>query len=156
MTSAAAVPYIPATPATPALAAPVSAVGPQFCMPHPIDLALNAKHMSLTDSVMDINGNVVFRVRGKLFSLHDKNTLLDSSGNTLLFRITKPIKLWRNRLHLPLKPVHRTWEAERKPTKSHNAISYYNHDMLGNQNYHWAKKPWNCHTNLTFQVNSCS
>ena len=82
-----AAPYIPMTPAAPVLERPVAVVGPQFCMPHPIDLSVISKTFSMTDAdfaVTDINGNLVFKVKGKFFSLHDKCALLDSTGNPVV------------------------------------------------------------------------
>lgn len=34
--------------------------------------------------VTDVNGNIMFRVKGKLFSLHDRRVLYDAAGNPLI------------------------------------------------------------------------
>jgi uncharacterized protein YxjI len=51
-----------------------------------VDLACTRKVISLTDGgfvVTDVNDTVIFKVKEKLISLHDKRTLLDASGNPI-------------------------------------------------------------------------
>lgn len=67
--------------------APVSIVGPQYCAPYPVDLAVVRKVLSITDGsfvVTDINGNVIFKVKGKALSVHDRRVLIDAAGNHIL------------------------------------------------------------------------
>lgn len=62
---------------------PVCIIGPQFCCPHPVDLAIVRKVLSMTDGnfgVTDVNGNILFRVKGAFLSLHDRRVLLDVAG----------------------------------------------------------------------------
>ncbi|KAK1562145.1 hypothetical protein Q3G72_007096 [Acer saccharum] len=66
---------------------PVSIVGPQYCAPYPVDLAIVRKVMTITDGnfvVQDINGNVLFKVKGALMSIHDRHVLLDAAGKPLV------------------------------------------------------------------------
>ncbi|KAL3531621.1 hypothetical protein ACH5RR_005142 [Cinchona calisaya] len=65
---------------------PIPVLGPQYCLPHLVDLAVTKKLMTLTDDfvVTDVNRNVMFKVKGKVFSLHDKRVLLDAAGNPVI------------------------------------------------------------------------
>ncbi|KAL0338107.1 UNVERIFIED_CONTAM: protein LURP-one-related 15 [Sesamum angustifolium] len=67
----------------PAVAGPVAVISPQFCVGYPVDLTIVRKLMTLSEGsfgVTDVNGNIMFRVKGKLFSLHDRRVLLDATG----------------------------------------------------------------------------
>uniref|UniRef100_A0A7N2M495 Protein LURP-one-related 15 n=1 Tax=Quercus lobata TaxID=97700 RepID=A0A7N2M495_QUELO len=79
---------IPApTPAGTQFTSPVPIVGPQYCASYPVDLAIVKKVLTITDGnfvVTDINGNVIFKVKGALLTLHDRRTLLDAAGNPIL------------------------------------------------------------------------
>ncbi|PWA47395.1 hypothetical protein CTI12_AA499710 [Artemisia annua] len=62
-------------------------VSPQFLAPYPVDLTITRKVMSLSlgnFSVTDANGNVVFKVKPKKFSLRDRRSLLDAADNPIL------------------------------------------------------------------------
>ena len=62
-------------------------VSPQFLAPYPVDLTITRKVVSLSlgnFSVTDVNGNVVFKVKPKKISLHDRRSLLDSADNPIL------------------------------------------------------------------------
>ncbi|KAL3531622.1 hypothetical protein ACH5RR_005143 [Cinchona calisaya] len=62
-------------------------VGPQYCVPYPVDLAIVKKVFTLTDGnfvVADANDNLMFKVERKLLSLHDKRVILDAAGNPIL------------------------------------------------------------------------
>ncbi|MBA0795806.1 hypothetical protein Gohar_006640 [Gossypium harknessii] len=74
-----------ATPsAYPALATRVSVIGPQYCYPQPIDLAVVRKVLTISEgkfAVTDIYGNIMFKTKGKFFSIHDRRLLTDAAGN---------------------------------------------------------------------------
>lgn len=76
--------------ATPSQAPPpgwVAVVSPQFCAPYPVDLTVTKKAISLSDgdfAVTDVNGGVLFKVKGTLLSLRDRRVLLDAAGHPLL------------------------------------------------------------------------
>lgn len=75
------------SPAYEPLASPVSIVGPQFVAQYPVDLTIVSKVLSLSDgnfAVTDVNGNIIFKVKGKLVSLHDRRVLLDSGDTPIL------------------------------------------------------------------------
>ncbi|GER44282.1 hypothetical protein STAS_21182 [Striga asiatica] len=79
-------PQAPAPP--PPMQAPVAVnvLGPHFCVGYPVDLTVQKK-LSFSEGnfgVTDINGNVMFTVRGKLFSLRDRRVLLDAFGNPVI------------------------------------------------------------------------
>ncbi|CAI9097195.1 OLC1v1033565C1 [Oldenlandia corymbosa var. corymbosa] len=62
-------------------------VGPQFCAPYPVDLIISRKLMTLAEGsfgVTDVNGNLMFKVKGKFFSLRDRRVLLDAADQPLL------------------------------------------------------------------------
>lgn len=68
-------------------AVPTAVIGPQFCAPYPLDLAVVKKVMTLSDGnfvVTDVNGNVVFKVKGSLMTLRDRRILVDAAGNPLV------------------------------------------------------------------------
>ncbi|KAJ0088385.1 hypothetical protein Patl1_31488 [Pistacia atlantica] len=88
----------PTPPAPNAYSSPVSIIGPQFCAPYPLDLAIVRKAPALSDgnfAVTDINGNILFKVKGKLLSLHDKRVLLDGAGNALLISLHEKWHVFR-------------------------------------------------------------
>ncbi|KAL0919537.1 hypothetical protein M5K25_011636 [Dendrobium thyrsiflorum] len=80
--------YPPPAPAPPSgPASKISVVGEQFCAPYTVDLTVTEKAISLTDGdyvVTDVNGNILFKVKGKFLSLRDRRILLDAAGNPLL------------------------------------------------------------------------
>nr|GEX26465.1 protein LURP-one-related 15 [Tanacetum cinerariifolium] len=62
-------------------------VSPHFLAPYLVDLTITRKVASLSlgnFSVTDVNGNVVFKVKAKKFSLHDRRSLLDAADNPIL------------------------------------------------------------------------
>uniref|UniRef100_A0A0D6R3E9 Protein LURP-one-related 15 n=1 Tax=Araucaria cunninghamii TaxID=56994 RepID=A0A0D6R3E9_ARACU len=82
----------------------VCVVGQQFCAPYPIELTVQQKAISFSGgdfTVTDSGGNVVFKVAGKVMSLHDRRVLQDAAGNPLLTLKQKTFTM------------HRTWEAYR-------------------------------------------
>ncbi|KAK9986248.1 hypothetical protein SO802_031199 [Lithocarpus litseifolius] len=75
------------TPAGTQFTSPVPIIGPQYCASYPVDLAIVKKVLTITDGnfvVTDINGNVIFKVKGTLLTLHDRRTLLDAAGNPIV------------------------------------------------------------------------
>ncbi|XP_030541858.1 protein LURP-one-related 15-like [Rhodamnia argentea] len=69
------------------LFAPQPVVGLQYCCPYPVDVAILKKVMHLSDGnfvVTDNNGNLIFKVKGALLTLHDRRVLIDASGNPVL------------------------------------------------------------------------
>lgn len=52
-------------------------------------------------AVTDVNGNVMFKVKGSVFSLHDSRLLLDASGNPIVS------------LRQKILTAHRRWEVYR-------------------------------------------
>ncbi|GFY82471.1 LURP-one-like protein [Actinidia rufa] len=73
------------SPSCPPLVTPLAVIGPQFCAPYPVDLAVVRKLLKITEgnlAVTDVNGN--FQIKGKFFSLRDRRVLLDASGNPIL------------------------------------------------------------------------
>ncbi|XP_047180107.1 protein LURP-one-related 10-like [Vigna umbellata] len=82
-------PHYPPQPTTsvPMPAVPTTVIGPQFCAPYPVDLAVVKKVMTIADGnfvVTDVNGNLVFKVKGSIMSLHDRRVLLDAAGHPLV------------------------------------------------------------------------
>ncbi|KAM3287965.1 protein LURP-one-related 10 [Capsicum chacoense] len=82
----------------------VAIINPQFCAPYPVDLNIVRKLMTLSEGafgVTDVNGNIVFKVKGKLFSLRDRRVLLDAAGN--------PIVTFQQKIL----SAHRRWQVYR-------------------------------------------
>ncbi|GER55749.1 hypothetical protein STAS_33439 [Striga asiatica] len=66
---------------------PTAVISPQFCVGYPVDLTIVRKMLTLSEGnfgVTDVNGNLMFKVKGKLLSLHEKRTLLDAAGNSIV------------------------------------------------------------------------
>ncbi|KAL1191998.1 Protein LURP-one-related 15 [Cardamine amara subsp. amara] len=62
-------------------------VDPRFCASYPVELAIVRKVMRLTAGnfvIKDVNGKMLFKVKDRVFGVHDKRTLLDSSGSKVL------------------------------------------------------------------------
>ncbi|KAJ6803647.1 protein LURP-one-related 10-like [Iris pallida] len=85
--NATAPPPPPPPPPPAVLAAPVAVLDPRYCVDYPVDMTITQKALSLTDgdySIVDINGNVLFKVKGKVLSIHGQRALIDAAGNTVL------------------------------------------------------------------------
>ncbi|XWS09471.1 hypothetical protein CRYUN_Cryun40dG0087400 [Craigia yunnanensis] len=69
------------------LANPLSIISPHFCAPYPVDLAIVRKVLAITDGnfvVTDIDGNIVFKVKGAFLTIHDRRVLVDAAGNPIV------------------------------------------------------------------------
>ncbi|KAJ4841475.1 hypothetical protein Tsubulata_015700 [Turnera subulata] len=95
---------IPAMASNTPLERPVVVVGQQFLAQYPVDLAVKSKVFSLGENdfkVTDINGTLIFQVKSKMLSLHDRRFLKDAAGNTLVS------------LRQKIMTMHRRWEVFR-------------------------------------------
>ncbi|XP_043724092.1 protein LURP-one-related 15-like [Telopea speciosissima] len=93
----------------------ITVVGPQFCAPYPVDLTIVRKVLSIGEgnfSVADVNGNIIFKVKNTLFSLHDRRVLLDANSNPLL-SIRKKIL-----------SAHSRWEVFRGDSSDSNDLLF--------------------------------
>ena len=62
-------------------------VGHQFCAPYVVPLTVTKKALSLSDgdfAITDANGTVVLKVKGAIFSIRSRRTILDGAGMPLL------------------------------------------------------------------------
>ncbi|CAL5066316.1 unnamed protein product [Urochloa decumbens] len=67
--------------------APVAVVSPQFCAPYAVPLTVVKKAISLSGGdfvVTDANGAEMLRVKGAVFSMHDRRVLRDAAGRPLV------------------------------------------------------------------------
>ncbi|KAE8811963.1 Polygalacturonase ADPG1 [Hordeum vulgare] len=67
--------------------APLPVVGQQFCAPYVVPLTVTKKSLSLSDgdfAITDANGAVVLKVKGAIFSIRSRRTILDGAGMPLL------------------------------------------------------------------------
>ncbi|CAN1142085.1 Protein LURP-one-related 15 [Linum perenne] len=83
---------------------PVVVVGPQYLADYPVDLTIASKTLTVGEhdfTIKDINGTVIFNVKSKLLSLHDRRRMLDSAGNVVLS------------LQQKILSCHRRWQAFR-------------------------------------------
>ncbi|CAA0830579.1 Protein LURP-one-related 15 [Striga hermonthica] len=65
----------------------MAVIGQQYCLSYPVDLTIVRKMLTLSKGnfeVKDANGNLMFKVNGKLFCLHDQHTLVDAAGKTIV------------------------------------------------------------------------
>jgi hypothetical protein len=75
-------------------ASPVPIIGTQYCAPYPVDLAIVRKVLTISDGnfvVTDVNGTVIFKVKGKFLTIHDRRVLLDGAGKPI---VTLRKKVW--------------------------------------------------------------
>ncbi|XP_011009968.1 PREDICTED: uncharacterized protein LOC105114932 [Populus euphratica] len=87
---------IPAVRTYPPVEHPVVVIGPQYLAQYPVELAVNSDF-----KVSDINGTLIFQVKSKILSLHDRRFLKDAAGNTLV------------NLRKKARTMHGRWEAFR-------------------------------------------
>ncbi|GLT45532.1 hypothetical protein SLA2020_193570 [Shorea laevis] len=62
-------------------------ISPHFCASNPVDLSIVRKVKTMRDGdfvVTDINGNIMFKVKGSAFSIHNNRVLLDAAGNPIV------------------------------------------------------------------------
>ncbi|XP_043725256.1 protein LURP-one-related 10-like [Telopea speciosissima] len=100
----------------PPLTNPITVVGPQFCAPYPVDLTIVRKFLAEGEgnfSVTDVNGNIIFKVKGTLLSIHCHRVLLDANDNPVL-SIRK--KIWT---------AHSKWEVFRGDSSDSNDLLFY-------------------------------
>jgi len=84
--------------------APLPVVGHQFCAPYVVPLTVTKKALSLSDgdfAVTDANGAVVLKVKGAIFSIRSRRTILDGAGLPLLT------------MHEKVFSMHHRWEVFR-------------------------------------------
>lgn len=77
---------IPAMTSGQPLEKPVVVIGPQFLAQYPVDLIIASKLLALGEnnfSVTDVNGTLIFKLKSKLLSIHDRRFLQDAAGKTL-------------------------------------------------------------------------
>ncbi|XP_023739876.1 protein LURP-one-related 10 [Lactuca sativa] len=88
----------------------MTVVDPRFFSPYPVDLAIVRNSLTVADgnlsSVLDVNGNVLFIIKDKNFSLHDRHILLDASEAPILTFQKKRVTM------------HRRWQAFRGESTS--------------------------------------
>ncbi|CAN1276843.1 Protein LURP-one-related 15 [Linum perenne] len=80
---------------------PAVVVSPFFLAQYPVDMTLGENDFS----VKDVNGTIIFRIKSKLMSLHDRRKLLDANNNVLVSMSQK------------LMTAHRRWKAYRGDSK---------------------------------------
>ncbi|KAK7294803.1 hypothetical protein RJT34_17700 [Clitoria ternatea] len=105
----------PVSASVPIPAAPTIVIGPQYCAPYPVDLAVVKKVLSISDGnfvVTDVGGNVVFKVKGSLMTLRDRRFLVDAAGN--------PVATLRRKMMT----AHDRWQAFRGESTEHNDLIF--------------------------------
>lgn len=69
------------------MAPEVVVVGRQYTAPYQVDLTIVRKMMTISEGnfgVTDANGNIMFKVKGKVMSLRARRVLLDANGNPIV------------------------------------------------------------------------
>ncbi|KAJ9179629.1 hypothetical protein P3X46_007979 [Hevea brasiliensis] len=95
---------IPAMTSYQPLERPLVVIGPQFLAQYPVDITVASKLLTLGENnftVTDVNGTLIFQVKSKLLSIHDRRFLQDAAGNTLVT------------LRQKIMTAHRRWEVFR-------------------------------------------
>ncbi|GLT49930.1 hypothetical protein SLA2020_234530 [Shorea laevis] len=62
-------------------------ISPHFCASYPVDLSIVRNVKTIRDGdfvVTDVNGNIIFKVKGYAFSCHSNRVLLDAAGNPIV------------------------------------------------------------------------
>ncbi|XP_011042736.1 PREDICTED: protein LURP-one-related 15-like [Populus euphratica] len=106
---------VPAMRTYPPVEHPVVAIGPQYLAQYPVELAVSTKLWTLGENdfkVSDINGTLIFHVKSKLLTLHDRRFLKDAAGNTLV------------NLRQKIMTMHGRWEAFRGKSKKKNDLLF--------------------------------
>lgn len=71
----------------PPLDRPVVVIGRNYLSQHPTDLVISSKILSLGDDdfgVHDVNGTLIFKIKGKHLTMHDRRYLKDANDNILV------------------------------------------------------------------------
>ncbi|KAK1284091.1 Protein LURP-one-related 15 [Acorus calamus] len=66
-----------------------------YCAPYVVDLTVRKKALSLSRGdfvVTDVNGALLLKVQGKVFSIIDRRVLVDGTGNPIVTMRRKPLK----------------------------------------------------------------
>ncbi|XP_052303906.1 protein LURP-one-related 15 isoform X3 [Populus trichocarpa] len=106
---------VPAVRTYPPVEHPVVVVGPQYLAQYPVELAVSTKLWTLGENdfkVSDINGTLIFQVKSKVLTLHDRRFLKDAAGNTLV------------NLRQKIMSMHRRWEAFRGESKEEKDLLF--------------------------------
>ncbi|KAI4338976.1 hypothetical protein MLD38_023972 [Melastoma candidum] len=94
----------------------VCVIGPQYCLPYPIEVGIVKKVMTISDGnfvVMDANGNILFKVRGALLTfVHERRVMVDATGN--------PIVTLRSKF----RTVHDRWQVFRGESTEQNNMLF--------------------------------
>ncbi|XP_022761320.1 protein LURP-one-related 15-like [Durio zibethinus] len=104
----------PANAYTP-VANPIVVIGEQFLATYPVELKIQQKVFTLAENnfnITDVNGNPIFKVKGKLFSLRDRRVLLDAAGNPLVS------------LKQKILTVHRRWQVFKGESNSSDDLLF--------------------------------
>ncbi|KAJ8898934.1 hypothetical protein K2173_008428 [Erythroxylum novogranatense] len=83
---------------------PVVVIGPQFLAQYPVDLTIASKVLTLGENdfrVTEVNGTLIFSVKSKFISIHDRRHLKDAAGNILVT------------LKQKIMTMHRRWQVFR-------------------------------------------
>ncbi|EOY04532.1 Uncharacterized protein TCM_019770 [Theobroma cacao] len=94
---------------------PIVVIREQFLAPYPVELKIQQKVFTLAENnfdVTDANGSLIFKVKGKLFSIRDRRVLLDAAGNPLVS------------LKQKILTVHRRWQVFRGESNSSNDLLF--------------------------------
>ncbi|KAF5747661.1 protein LURP-one-related 15-like isoform X1 [Tripterygium wilfordii] len=101
---------LPAKTNNPVLENPVVVIGQQFIATYPVDLVIKSKWSPTEGNfgVTDVNGAVIFSIKGKFFSIHDRRILLDATGHPLVSLKQKVLS------------AHRRWQVFRGGDEGHD------------------------------------
>ncbi|KAE8694937.1 hypothetical protein F3Y22_tig00110762pilonHSYRG00019 [Hibiscus syriacus] len=83
---------------------PIVVIGKKFIVPNPVELKIQQTVFTIAENYLDIvddNGNPIFKVRDKLFSVHNRRVLFDAAGIPLVS------------LRQKISSVHRRWKVFR-------------------------------------------
>ncbi|XP_022734962.1 protein LURP-one-related 15-like [Durio zibethinus] len=104
----------PANAYTP-LSDPIVVIGEQFVAPYPVDLKIQQRVFTLAENncdITDVDGNLIFKAKGKLFSFRDRRLLLDAAGHPLVS------------LKQKILTVHRRWQVYRGESNNSNDLLF--------------------------------
>uniref|UniRef100_A0A7N0UFS8 Protein LURP-one-related 15 n=1 Tax=Kalanchoe fedtschenkoi TaxID=63787 RepID=A0A7N0UFS8_KALFE len=93
----------------------VAVVNPHFCAPYPVDLTIARKLFNITEgnfAVTDVNGSIMFKIKGKFFSIRDRRLLLDAADRPVLTLQQKVLT------------AHRRWQVFRGDSTSSSDLLF--------------------------------
>ncbi|XVE69507.1 hypothetical protein DITRI_Ditri09bG0157600 [Diplodiscus trichospermus] len=106
----------------------VSVVAGGLCVPYPVELIIKKKHHGLFDvcyEVLDVNGNLFFKVDGSYKALHKKRVMRDPAGFPILTMREKSSRVYQGDTLIAEVNYNLSWTSFCKGTKEDFKVKIY-------------------------------